>query len=85
MYCVKPAQIRAAFVTMSLMLSTFALGQVSRTTGTVQGSLLDQTESAVVGATIQLTTLTLKRNHPLALGGEHCVSAYQIVRLYSCL
>ncbi len=46
---------RAAAVALSLFLPTLATGQTSRTSGSVQGTVVDQTGSAVPAARIQLT------------------------------
>ncbi len=60
------ARIRAAAIVISLLFSAFAGGQVSRTTGTVQGSVVDQTGNAVVGASIQLTNPATKQTRAAA-------------------
>ena len=57
----RSAHIRAALIVISLVSSTCAVGQMSRTTGTIQGSVADQSRSAVAGATIRLTNPETKQ------------------------
>ncbi len=49
------AHSRAARIAILLFLPVIAAGQASRTTGIIQGSVIDQTGGAIAGATIQLT------------------------------
>jgi hypothetical protein len=60
------ARARAAAVAISLLLPASTSGQVSRTTGTVQGSVVDQTGIPVVGASIQLTNPATKQTRTAA-------------------
>ena len=60
------ARIRAAAVGISLLFPAFAAGQVSRTTGTIQGSVVVQTGNAVVGASIQLMNPSTKQTRAAA-------------------
>jgi Carboxypeptidase regulatory-like domain/TonB dependent receptor-like, beta-barrel len=50
-----PANCRAARIAILLVIPVIAAGQASRTTGILQVSVIDQTGSAIAGATIQLT------------------------------
>lgn len=50
-----PANCRAARIAILLVIPVIAAGQASRTTGILQGSVVDQTGGAIAGATIQLT------------------------------
>jgi outer membrane receptor for ferrienterochelin and colicin len=45
------------FVVVFALTSCIAVGQASRTTGTIQGTVLDQSGGAVVGAQVQLSNL----------------------------
>lgn len=52
---VHAARIRAAILLIFISITLLGSAQVSRTTGTVQGTAFDQTGSAIAGASVQLT------------------------------
>src|SRR5438046_10245979 len=59
---------RAAAVALSLFLPTLATGQTSRTSGSVLGTVVDQTGSAVPAARIQLTNPATNQARTAASG-----------------